>query len=305
MNSPTVVVAGNALIDHTYRLTNMPAPDEGAFVRRYERHLGGVSTNVGTIVSKLGHDTGLIARVGDDDDGDAVVELLADSPLRTRIQRRKDDETSYCLVLTGPDGARIIIGGGDSTLRLSLNETDRRWVDDAEATFTSSYAPARVARTLARSDPPLVYDLSADFTDLRERGINRDAVESLLPNVACFVTTHSAATSFLRTDRSPEGCIEELLARGATRGAITCGAAGAYLFDGSTVMEVPSLAVDVRDTTGAGDAFTAGLIHAWILNDDDVRDAGRFAAATAALNCSVEGAHTNAPTVDEVEARLE
>nr|WP_305148833.1 PfkB family carbohydrate kinase [Halobellus inordinatus] len=54
----------------------------------------------------------------------------------------------------------------------------------------------------------------------------------------------------------------------------------------------------------AGDAFTAGLIHTWLLDDDSAREAGRFAAATAALNCTTTGARDTLSSESDVRAFL-
>jgi ribokinase/sulfofructose kinase len=68
---------------------------------------------------------------------------------------------------------------------------------------------------------------------------------------------------------------------------------------------VPAFDVDVVDETGAGDAYVAGLIDAWLLGDRDPTAAGRFAAATAALACTAVGARGDQPTAERVEAFLD
>lgn len=306
MTDPRVVAVGNTLIDHTYHLTNLPDADGGAFVRDYERRLGGVATNVSTILARLGHDTGLISCVGDDEDGDEVLARLEDSPIaQTAVHCLEDVRTSYCLVLTDPEGQRTIIGGGESVFELRLTETAVSTVADAEVVFTSAYAPLEMVRNLTGIDTPIVYDLAGEFTDLTHRGLTREALDDLAPDIDYFVANRSSVQSYLRTDAGPPACREELLDRGFSAGAITCGSDGVYLFDGERSTDVPAFDVPVTDTTGAGDAFTAGLIHAWVLADLDLREAGRFAAAVAALNCTVTGAHTGSPTMDEVETFLE
>jgi len=302
---PRVVAVGNTLIDHTYHLTNLPGPDEGAFVKEYERRLGGVETNVATILARFGHETGLISCVADDEDGDDVILRLDDSPIdHVTVHRVPDARTSYCLVLTDPGGNRAIIGGGESTLRLSLTEDDVATVAGADAAFTSAYVPLGVVETLAAVDTPLVYDLAGEFTDLTDRGLTREGLDGLAPDIARFVGNHTSVQSYLETDAGPRGCCAQLAERGFRAGAVTCGSEGGYLFDGDDVQRVPAFDVAVTDTTGAGDAFTAGLIHAWVLDDAGVADAGRFASAAAALNCTVTGAHADPPTLADVAAFL-
>jgi fructokinase len=90
---------------------------------------------------------------------------------------------------------------------------------------------------------------------------------------------------------------------------ITLGGRGAVASLDGLRVTVPTPAVDVVDTVGAGDSFTAGLLHRLAafghlggrldgLSLEDVADACAFAARVAALTCSVPGA--NLPRADEV-----
>jgi ribokinase/sulfofructose kinase len=117
-----------------------------------------------------------------------------------------------------------------------------------------------------------------------------------------FVANVGAACSYLRRDVPPREVATELRARGVDRGAITSGADGALLFDSDDTHTVDAAdpGNDVVDTTGAGDAFTAGLVRAWLIDDRDPAAAGRYAAAAAALNCTAPGAHTDPPTAEAV-----
>jgi fructokinase len=106
----------------------------------------------------------------------------------------------------------------------------------------------------------------------------------------------------------PEEACDTWHAAGARLVVITLGGRGALAsLDGHRVT-VPTPAVDVVDTVGAGDSFTAGLLHRLAalghlggrldrLNLEDLTDACTFAARVAALTCSVSGA--NPPRLDE------
>jgi ribokinase/sulfofructose kinase len=65
---------------------------------------------------------------------------------------------------------------------------------------------------------------------------------------------------------------------------------------------VPGFSVPVVDTTGAGDVLSAALIAAWLLENRPMAEAGRFAAAAAALNCTGWGVRAGLPTWTEAAA---
>lgn len=305
-----VVTVGSAVVDRHYSVTNLPGPDSGAFVLDESESAGGVAANVATGLANLGHDAGVIARLGDDPDGDRVVSDLESRGIDTgRVRQVPEETSSYCLVLRDPDGERTIVAGGDSVTRLRIREADAPALAAADVVFTSAYAPAEVLESLAASRREgrirtLAFDLSGVFAELEGRGVTRDVLDNALSAIDLFVTSELALSSYLRTD-DLDAAVGELRSRGVERGAVTRGEDGAVLFDLDGVSEVPAFDVDVVDTTGAGDAFSAGLIHAWLVDGNDCVAAGRYAAATAALNCAAVGARGNLPARDAVRSFLD
>lgn len=318
---PEVVAVGSAVEDRVYALTNLPEPDGGAFVREATTAAGGVAANVAAGLARLGHETGVVSRVGDDEAADRVRADLRERGVDARYVRQgaSDEETSYSLILRDPDGERMIIAGGESVPNLRLTDADREYVRRADLAFTSAYAPDRVTTALAdlaassgsdaveSSDPgpaessaadpfpPLVFDLAGPLSELDGRGTRPATIDALVPVCDLFVANEVSARSYL--GEGPRGAIECLRERGVDRAAVTSGSAGALVLDErGDVHEVPAFDVPVADTTGAGDAFTAGLAHAWLLGSRSPAAAGRFAAATAALNCTAENARDGLPT---------
>ncbi|MEU0242880.1 carbohydrate kinase [Streptomyces sp. NPDC006235] len=106
----------------------------------------------------------------------------------------------------------------------------------------------------------------------------------------------------------PEQACDTWHAAGVRLVVITLGGRGAVASLDGVRVTVPAPAVDVVDTVGAGDSFTAGLLHRLAvlghlggrldgLSLDDITDACSFAARVSALTCSVPGA--NPPRADE------
>jgi len=78
------------------------------------------------------------------------------------------------------------------------------------------------------------------------------------------------------------------------------GGAGASIISNGEKLEVPAFAVAVKDTVGAGDSFDVGFLSA-TLEGATAREAGIFAAATAALTCTGTGPLEKMPHRKEVE----
>lgn len=306
MPSRDVVTVGSAVIDHFYTLSNLPEPDGGAFVRDHTTDVGGVAANVASGLTEFGNETGIITRVG----ADAAVEITDDLRARgidcTRV-RSGSEESSYTLILRGPDGERMIIAGGQSVPNLRLDDRDIAYASDAEVVFTSAYAPDAVVSKLVTARElgdisTLVFDLAGPLPELEGRGTTPSTIDRLVSVVDLFVVGEVAAGSYF--GGGVEDAVAALARRSVPLAAVTQGKNGAFLLKGDAVTEVPAFDVDAEDTTGAGDAFTAGLIHTWLLDDNSVRDAGRFAAAAAALTCTTNTARGHLPTEANVRAFL-
>ena len=308
------VAVGSAVEDRVYALTNLPEPDGGAFVREETTAVGGVAANVAAALTRLGREIGVVSRVGDDEAADRILADLRERGIDARRVRRgaTDEQTSYSLILRDPEGERMIVAGGESVPNLRLADADREYVRRADLAFTSAYAPDPVVSDLAAAKkrdgndnfPQLVFDLAGPLSELEDRATRPETLDALLPVCDCFVANEVSARSYLGED--PRAAVETLRERGVRRAAVTRGTDGALLLtEEDDVIEIPAFEVETVDTTGAGDAFTAGLIHGWLLGERSPEEAGRFAAATAALNCTAANARGGLPTGVEVGAFLD
>jgi ribokinase len=84
---------------------------------------------------------------------------------------------------------------------------------------------------------------------------------------------------------------------------VTLGAEGALVVDGDRASPIAAPAVDVVDTTGAGDTF-AGVVAAELARGATLLEAARFAVAAAALSVTRAGAREGMPERSAVEALL-
>ena len=307
-----LVSVGSAIVDRYYRLSNLPEPDGGAFVRDSWEGFGGVAANVACAASRLGREAGMVSRLGCDGDAEAVTENLRKWDVDTGRLQFGAEASTYSIVLRDPAGERMIVTGGEAARSLSLSEADLAYVRDARVVFTNGYVPDRAVAPLvgarsAGSLPPLAFDLSGPLAELEDRGTAPDTVDAAVETADLFVADTVALRSYLDHHGAPFGprdtaaVVEWFRDRGAERVALTRGADGAVLFTPGTVVEVSAYDVEVVDSTGAGDAFVAGLIDAWLLDGRDPAVAGRHAAAVAALNCTGDGARGGLPTREEVK----
>lgn len=304
-----VVAVGNALIDQYYFLSNPVAPGIGALVKSQSRQTGGVEANVASAIAALDVPAGIVAPLGDDHDAERIIlDLQARGVDTTGARRIPGDETGCCVILVMPGVDRIILGGGTGIRTMRLTEEDRAFISKWQVIFASAYVPLPVLRDLAQlrdaASPRqlFAFDLPDTFDDLSDRGFTRKDFDDLLPSIDLLLTNRPGALSYTMTDDFDEACriIESRLAPQA-KAAITDGANGARLFwpQGGSC-HVPAFKVEAVDPTGAGDAFHAALIAAWLLEGKDPESAGRIASAAGALACLNEGARQLLPKRSDI-----
>ena len=244
-------------------MTPATAPVPGADVpARIITAPGGAGANTAAWLAARGVDVTLVARVGDDVAGRAVVDGLAAAGVQAAVAVDPDAPTATVVVLVGPGGERTMLSDRGAAARLAA--ADLPPLDGVDHLHLSGYvlgagscaaglaalAAARAAGASTSLDPQATGTFPADL--LSRLG----GVDLLLPNAA-----ELAALTGSPEPPRPWRCWTSRAPWSSRRGrrgragwtATVCALCGA-----SAVADV------VADATGAGDAFDAGLLAAWL-----------------------------------------
>jgi len=254
----SIVVVGDVMVDVVAVLPGELAhgSDTPAAI---EHHFGGSGANVAAWLGERGV---LAARIGDDALGAAAV-----AGLRGPIERDTARATGTCIVLVHPGGERTMIPDAGANDALELHE-----LPDGDHVHVTGYGLLRKGSRAA---------VRRALAEARERGMTISVDPSSAAPLAAapdFLAWVGGATLLLPNadearvltgEADPERAARAL-AGGAPRGrstparevVVTLGRGGALWTDGERVARVPAEDVDVVDTTGAGDAFAAGLLAA-------------------------------------------
>ena len=259
-----VVVVGDLAVDVLVTPTTTPVPDADV-PARITTAPGGAGANTAAWLAARGVDVTLVARVGDDVAGRAVVDGLVAAGVRTAVAVDPDAPTATVVVLVGPGGERTMLSDRGAAARLAV--ADLPPLDGVDHLHLSGYvlgagscaaglaalAAARAAGASTSLDPQATGTFPADL--LSRLG----GVDLLLPNAAEL----AALTG------SPEPGSAGALLDVARAVVVTAGRAGASWVDRDGVRTVHAVRISavadaVADATGAGDAFDAGLLAAWL-----------------------------------------
>jgi sulfofructose kinase len=304
-----VVCVGGLALDWVYRLSHLPQPGSGAHVLERTRAGGGVEANVAAALARLGARAGLISRVGDDADGLWVREdLRAWGVDTTRVVAVPGVTTDYCLVWVAPDGERMLACDNPALQSMRLDDGDRAYLSRARVLFLSGFVPLELIQEAIRvtraAGLSVAFDLSDTFDDLATRGLRRQDLWRLMPDIDLLMTNHLGLTSLLELEQAQAALSVFCRRAPGVSVAMTMGSQGAWLGRGDRQVRVDAFPVEVVDTTGAGDAFHAGLIYGLLLEGWPLRRAALFASALAALKCTALGARGGLVGRETVEVFL-
>jgi ribokinase len=255
-------VLGDVMVDVVAHLDGAVAPGSDA-PARIAFHGGGSAANVAAWLAAAGIRPALVARVGEDDRGRSAGAELRAAGVDARLTADPERPTGTCVVLVAPGGERTMIPDAAAGDRLAPGDLPDELLaagqhlhvagyallrDGSRAAARSAIERARARRMTVSVDPSSAALLSPAFLELT-RG-----ADLLLPNA-------SEATA-LTGEPHPERAARRL-AESVPEAVVKLGELGALWTDGRETRRVaaPSVAAPI-DTTGAGDAFAAGLLAA-------------------------------------------
>jgi fructokinase len=291
-------------------LVDMIATEYGSFVEcgAFQRFAGGSPANIAANARRLGVTAGVAAAVGSDGMGDFLLDSLTRSGIDTVLVQRREESTSMVVVTRSRDAPTPVIYRGadrliepspalDAALRDSSILHFSCWplsMEPARGCVHSLVRAARGNRTLVCFDPnyhPAVW---------RDRHEALLAIEALMPVVDIVKPSEDDATRLFGPD-TPVRHLRRFRELGAGLVIMTLGKDGAIVSDGSETRAYPSLADEVVDTTGAGDAFWSGL-YAGLLGNRSIDRSIRVGMAVSALKLRCVGAAVPKTSLAEIES---
>ena len=271
---------------------------------RFTAHPGGSPLNVAVGLARLGVPATLLARFSTSRFGRQLRTHAETNGVDLRHAVDTDDPATLAIASLGGDGTATydfyVDGTADWQWRaeeLSPALTGRGILHTGSlAVFLSPGADrvadalraARARGALVSVDPNIRPGLIGTPAQARAR------TEHLV-RLAHLVKASEEDVAWLYPDRPVEDVLRHWQQLGVALAVVTLGAGGALALSGTRGFRQPAPAVEVLDTIGAGDAFTAGLLAelsratpGW--PDEDVAAALRYAVEVAAVTCTRAGA---------------
>lgn len=302
-----ILVLGELNVDLV--LTNyhsFPTPGREVLVDDATLTLGGSSAICAAGLVKLGNRVSYLGKAGQDAWGDLCVDTLNSLRMDTSLVIRDASvKTGITVSITSPrDRALVTYLGCISAL--TINDVRGDVFNGFDHLHVSSYFLQQGLRPsvkglLAKAhEAGLSTSLDPGFDPDEQWG--RDLVNAL-SEVDVFLPNEVELEGITGKPDFEEGL--RSLVNGRTLTVAKLGARGCAVIDGSgTYKLTPGISVEAVDTTGAGDSFNAGFLHAW-LRKSPLLEAMRFGCACGAMSTLGQGGTSTQPTESEATQFLQ
>jgi sugar/nucleoside kinase (ribokinase family) len=227
--------------------------------RLISRSGGGSAANTVFALAKMGFRSGMMGKVGQDEEGEFIRQEMARVP-RLRISR--DSRTGQALIILGPDRDRIILLLPNANRELTAADLDRDFVRTFRMLHMTSVAGEGLAlqERLAREvSGPVWISFDPGEVYVRRGG------EVLAPLLAlCHILFITQGELELLTGRGWKEGIQEMQDLGIRIVAVKKKGSGAFIREAAQAWDLPAPVIQAKDTTGAGDVFAAGFLGAYL-----------------------------------------
>jgi ribokinase len=279
----------------------LPGRGETLLGSGYRVDFGGKGSNQAVGCARLGANVSFVAKIGNDSFGDGALGLY----------RNEGIDTSHVLrTAEAPTGVGFITVEASTGHNCIVLDPGANELLTAENVNGSGPALNSVSVVLTQLEIP-VAAAEAAMRQGRAHGaitiLNpapaRPVPASLLQSVDILTPNETEAAVLAghkgHTTTDPEQIARELIKLGVKTVIVTLGEKGALIVNESSSVHVPAIHVPAVDTTGAGDAFNAGLATALAFGST-LEDAVRFAVITGGLAVTKEGVIPGLPTRIEI-----
>lgn len=308
--SPELIAAGELLID----LISTDYTEDFRSATTYRRYPGGSPANLAMNLARLGRRPGLIASVGQDDVGTLLAEQVSEAGVDISHLRRSGLPTTLILVTKSRATSDFEpYRSADSDMQSAQFPTD--YLAAARVFHTTAFAlsrqPARrnildaATRAVAGGARPSIdANYAAKIWPNRVEAMGIIAYYlGLGGNAGRGCLAKFSDVDYERLFGSPVGdpaaAAGRIIELGAGVVCLTLGGEGVYIKTPEEEFHLPARPVEVKDTTGAGDAFWSGFLAAY-LEEYDWHDCARAGRALAELKLSRVGAVRDQLRVEEL-----
>jgi sugar/nucleoside kinase (ribokinase family) len=294
----------------------------GAKIRSEDVHMnfGSGACNAAASFAKMGLNVAICARVGNDEDGESILKNLRTRGISTDLlQKDENRNTGFSFVVINADGngERVIFVHKGASNNLAIHKEEiknTKWIYLAALCGDWENSLEQISETIMSGIVQKDRIRLAWNPGETEIEAGKKKLAKMLEVTDVLIVNKDEAIELVESDgeakvnkeefNDTNKLVEVMKGWGPEMVVITDGKNGAYFSTGEGVFKAPAFIGKQVDTTGAGDAFGAGLVAGYILTSD-LEKALKFGILNSAGTVSEYGAQNGIMTREEVENNLQ
>ena len=306
-----VLCIGEMLIDFT--------PYKGETLV-YKANPGGAPANVAVSLARNGIDTGFMGKLGDDDFGRLLKRTLEENNITHLCpELTSEATTTLAFVTLDQSGDRKFTFARKPGADMLLNVSDIDKIDFNEydlihaGSVSQSGSPSRDAVTEALRRAKDAGKLVSFDINFRDKIWSFDECLAEVNRLLPYIDLLKISDEELDFVGGEDNILKFMSENSISVIVLTRGGEGARVFFGGLYYDIPSMKVQVKDTTGAGDAYWGGFLSCLLdqgvksvadLTSEKLIAAGKYGAVSGGLCIQKPGGIPAIPTSDEIRAAL-
>lgn len=288
-------------LDKLFKVNRIASAEEESFVTDYSETCGGSAANTIVSLSRLQCKTGFIGKIGSDREGRILLADFHKEHVDTRgIVKGKQEKTGTVMGFINANGERALYVDPGINDKITWNEINVEYASQAKFLHITSFVGKESFETQKRllQILPDNIKISLDPGEIYARkGLN--ALKPFLER-AYVVMPNARELDLLFGNDDYKGNANMLLKTGAKIVAVKRGREGVYVTDGKEDFQIKAFKVEVKDTTGAGDAFCAGFLYG-LIKDKGIQECGKIGNLVASKCVMGVGARYGLPKLSDLE----
>ncbi len=261
----------------------------------------GSSANTVMTLAMLGAKTAFAGKIGDDEYGALYERESRYTGTETKL-KRCSTLTGHVIVLITPDAERTCAVNLGASADMKKHEIDEEDIKASRLIHIEGYHLEQLnevcthAIQLAKKhNVKISLDVSDPGLVMRNKAMLLKTIQDV------DIVFANEAEAYALTGKEPEEALNEL-SQWCETVIVKLGERGSLIYHNGEIMMVSAVKTKAVDTTGAGDAYAAGILYG-IINNIPMQDAGKLASALGAKVVSQIGARLEKHTIAEVHQK--
>jgi sugar/nucleoside kinase (ribokinase family) len=282
-----IYVVGHTAIDHLMQVPVIPVKNSSTLILERHMDFGGGAANIAAGITRLGESCTLISAIGFDFPGSEYDRWMDQLGIQRQFFIRTDLPTAAAFIFTDREGDQV---------------TYFDW--GASRAFADAEAPSLPFVHMATADPDFNLRIAekSGFSSFDPgQDIHRYSkiqLSGILDRISLLFANQHEVLGMCRILNSTE---EEIIKR-VPIAVFTMGQEGSVLHEQGTSEHIPAVPVERMDPTGAGDAYRAGFLTAYMRGYDAI-DCCRIGTITAAFIVEHRGCQKYLPRWEDLQTR--